>query len=88
MVSILRKKRLVKSGKKYFGKSFTVEDHKLLTQVQMENVDITFQIVNQWEENCNAIIRIENISDSTIENWSLSCVTGDSISNVYDATLC
>ena len=49
---------------------------------------VEFQIKNEWEENCNAIIRIENISDATIENWSLSCVTEDSISNVYDATLC
>ena len=49
---------------------------------------VYFVVTDSWNEGYNALIKIENTSETHIDNWSLSFVYDSEISNFWNATLC
>ncbi len=48
---------------------------------------VTYVIENAWEGNYTARIEITNKKDVSIENWMISFLCKDEISNIYNATI-
>ena len=50
-----------------------------------ENIyyDVVFNIESEWDNHYNGKITIKNASDSDIENWEISFVSGDTIENIW-----
>lgn len=51
------------------------------------DMKITFKVVSSWEGGYNAEISINNPTDASYEDWALEMVTGDKISNIWNAGL-
>ena len=54
---------------------------------EAENYKITFTLASHWNTGYNANIKIENTSDSAIENWYLSFDYNSEISNIWNAQI-
>lgn len=54
---------------------------------QDENVRLLFEIVNSWEGGYQAELKLENISDCTIESWQINMSSSDVINDIWGADL-
>ncbi len=51
------------------------------------NIDMDFNVISRWEDGFNGEITINNISDTTIENWQIQFEFPHNISNIWNATV-
>jgi len=67
------------------------DDSSTWDQVTTENVfegknyKVIFTLTSNWDEGYNAKVKIENIGDSTIQNWYLGFDYNNSITNIWNA---
>ena len=54
---------------------------------ESENYKVTFNLTGCWEGGYNANIRIDNLSNSPIENWTIEVAYDGSISNIWNAVV-
>lgn len=54
---------------------------------EIENYKVTFNLTGYWEGGYNASIRIDNLSNSLIENWTIEVAYDGSISNIWNAVV-
>ena len=52
-----------------------------------ENYKVIFTLTSNWDEGYNAKVKIENIGDSTIQNWYLGFDYNNSITNIWNAEI-
>lgn len=69
------------------------DDSSTWDQVTTENVfegknyKVIFTLTSNWDEGYNAKVKIENIGDSTIQNWYLGFDYNNSITNIWNAEI-
>ena len=54
---------------------------------QDENVRLLFEIINSWEGGYQAELKLENISDCTIDSWKINMSSSDVINDIWGADL-
>lgn len=52
-----------------------------------ENYRVTFTLTSNWNAGYNANVKLENIGDSTIQNWYLGFDYNNSITNIWNAEI-
>lgn len=52
-----------------------------------ENYKVTFTLTSNWDTGYNANVKLENIGDSTIQNWYLGFDYDNSINNIWNAEI-
>ncbi len=52
----------------------------------VSDVDIKFRINDRWDEYINGEISVTNVSDDTIQNWSIKIPNNISIENIWNAS--
>lgn len=54
---------------------------------EAESYIVTFTLASNWDTGYNANIKLENIGDSTIENWCLSFDYNNTITNIWNGEI-
>lgn len=62
------------------------ERHILPFSVQKEELKVSFQTTNQWEGGYQAEMVLQNVGDAPIEDWQIDFSSGDTITNIWNAT--
>lgn len=66
----------------------TVWDGVTMERVyETDNCNITFSLINVWENGYQAEVIIDNISDKQVENWTLSFVYKGEITDLWNAEI-
>lgn len=54
---------------------------------ETDNFRVTFSLVGSWNGGYNAVIKIDNIGETVIENWYLGFSFSSNISNIWNAEI-
>ena len=65
----------------------TLVSDQLIDIYEGEGFKVYFEVTDKWSGGYNALIRIENTSDSNIDNWGLSFDYIGEISNIWNASI-
>ncbi len=52
-----------------------------------DGYNVTFSLAEVWENGYNAVVKIENVSDKDIENWSLAFLYSGDISGIWNGVI-
>lgn len=58
-----------------------------ISQDDEENCDVSFEIIDKWEDGYNGVIKITNLTDAKIDNWKLTFGYDGELVDFWNATL-